>query len=151
MEKKDKKKKVVKKKSKNNSKHSIKTHLKEDIQKLSDDWDDIMESKKLVKDSDFLSQLAEDIRGLDDDIVQLEEFDDMKDLTQSLQDILEKPSHNNFTNTSLIDAAISFQYQDPLNSDLCHLMNNFSHYSTEFDNDYLTVFWSLMEKLERKK
>ena len=148
MEEKPKKKIAKKKKDKANTKKSFKTHLKDDIQKLSDDWDDMMAKKKLIKDCDFLSKVAEDIIDLEEDIGQLDEFDDMEGVKKTLEDILEEPSKSHFTKTSLIDAAISFQYQDPLNSDLCHLMSDFTHYSTEFDNEYLTVFWSLMEKLK---
>jgi len=129
--------------SSNNKKKSKRILLKA-IRKLQEDWQTLLEKKGMIEDKEFLKQMADDIIELQEDIGQLES----DPLTDPLHEILETPSPYGFIKTSLIDAAVSFNYQDPLDSDLCHLLKYASHYSSVFDDDKLMVLWSIEQRLK---
>ncbi len=135
--------------SKQKSKNKADRILRNALEKFTKDCESIMKKKKLIEDKKFLRQVANDILELDNDISSIENI--TKEISaQMLKELLEQPNDKFFTQTSLVDAALSFKYQNPLHSDLYHLMKEFSHYSTEFDDEYLTVFWSLLEKLKKE-
>jgi hypothetical protein len=125
--------------------------LTQALKKLNNDLEKLIKKKKLANDQEFLNDLAHDIIELEEDVIACDEIEELADTTKALHRILEEPNSKNFNKTSLLDAAISLKHQDPLSSDLSHWLKEFTHYSTEFDNEYLIVFWSLLETLKGKK
>ena len=140
---KDKKSEDIKTKKK---KDSLET-LKKDLKKLTKDWERLIEEKKLATDSSFLKEMADDITNIEEDLSEFQSSHTAKQIHK----LLAAPWHAPFLEKeTLLDAALSFKYQDPLDSDLCHIMNDVTRYEKEFEGEYLPIYWSLYQTLSSK-
>ncbi len=132
--------------------HIPEEEFKKDLKKFSHDCEDLLEKESLYENSDFLNEFAEDIKKLNDDTLLLIDEKDFKNSADIIQHILTTPWGAPFvSNKTLLEAAIAYEYQDPLQSDLHNLVGQFTHFSEHVHNPIVTVVHSLSERLEREK
>ena len=140
-------KKNIRKKMKNE-----KENLKKDLEDLNHDWENLVSHNELAQDEDFLEKMAEEIKQLENDALLSEEDEKKGKVAHMIHHMLSTPWGAPFiTDKTLLETALAYHNQEPLNSDLCHFMTDLTLYSTHFNNEFLSIFWSLFNMLKEKK
>lgn len=135
-------------KKKNSSDKKAKK-LKKDLKNISEDWESLKEEKAHHYDEIFLDRLASDIITLNDDAHALEEDEEWSDTAHTVTHLLGTPWGAPFvSNLTLLDAALSYQSQDPEESDLGHMMEDFSRYGHQFENQLFKLFEDILDDFE---
>jgi hypothetical protein len=136
-------------KSKKEKKQTPKKKVAEDLQTLQNDWDKALEDHELVHRPTFLHKIAEDIKRLNDDTVLYEEIPSLEPTMSLIHHLLATPMGAPFVaDKTWLDAAIAYEYQDPLKSDLAHLMDEFCEYIKKEDNQVTTLLDQMMKELK---
>lgn len=126
------------------------TTLKDDLQKLERDWEDLLTAKRALSDSRFLREMAHDIKQLNEDSSKAKTTLFSKE-AHLIQHILTTPWGAPFvSDKTLLEAAYAYDLQNPLQSDLSHLMDEFTIHSRAFHNQFITLFHAIAEDLEKK-
>ncbi|GAB5411732.1 MAG: hypothetical protein ChlgKO_08460 [Chlamydiales bacterium] len=126
-------------------KSSTTKQVKEDIKKLSEDWEQLKAQEELSHDPQFLGTLAGDIINLESDCL---EFDEEYEAAELAHHFVSTPWGAPFaSNLTLFDAALSLQHQRAEDSDLAHLMEDFHLYGHQFENQFLKVFEEQLEDI----
>lgn len=122
--------------------------LRENIAKLERDWEELLSKRREASDAHFLHEMAEDIKKLNEETVEAETIPSLEPTVTVIHHMLTTPWGAPFVSEkTLLEAAIAFSYQDPLQSDLFHLMDDFVSYSSLLNNQFLTVLSSLSKDL----
>ncbi len=125
-----------------------KSFLKKDIENLEQDLEDLLSKKKQADDLHFLGKIAQDIQNLGEDVNAFKSYEQLKPTTHLIQHMLTTPWGAPFVaDSTLLEAALTFEHQDPLKSDLYHLMDEFTQYSSLSHNQFLTILSSLSDEL----
>ena len=125
------------------------TALGEDLKSIYYDWQSVIENKKLAKDHDFLSKMAQDIRKLYDDAVIAKKNPQLLELAELVEFILTTPIGAPFVaESTLLQAALSYDASAHQSSDLSMLMQSFTKHETKMNNTTAKIFSSIQDKLE---
>lgn len=125
---------------------SLENKLKSDLEKLGKDWQDLI-SKKADLNSDFLKEMAHDIKQLNDDAKLAESDEGLAPTSHMIHDLLTIPwAPPAISTKNFLEASISFEFQKPEESDLSNLLSNCNIYSTVLNNQFITILESLEEK-----
>ncbi|MEI6242763.1 MAG: hypothetical protein WCP39_05090 [Chlamydiota bacterium] len=113
---------------------SIKRKITADISKLTEDWKRLQKHHSLSENVPFLQKMASELlqlyensRALDED--SMSEVDHL--LTTPIQQV------------TLLDSILSFPYQDPMHSDLCVFLHDFTTASLASENEWISLFWDI--------
>ena len=129
-------------------KSTPKKDFEKDLDELNHDWEELLAHRQLLTDQKFLHKIAEDIVELNDDATLMEKDPQVEPIAHLVHHMLTTPVGAPFiTDKTLLEAAISFDYQKPLRSDLSQIMKNFLKYSRENENAFLTIFSLLHDTL----
>ena len=132
--------------NKNKSKNRQKV-LKDDLNHFENDWQKLVSEKKLAHNEEFLHKMADDIIKLNEDAILAEEYNSK--VGHLIHHILITPFGAPFVcNKTLLEAALNYEYQTPIESDLCHIIDDFSKYSNVKNNELLSIFHHLSKILE---
>jgi len=124
-----------------------KKHLKEDLKEFSHDCENILHHHELIDNTDFLHKLSEDIKHLEDDTL----FFRNDPSAQMIHYYLSTPFGAPFISTkTLLEAASSYNKQDPLKSDLHELVDGMIHFGDQQKNPLILLFQSIEEYLEKE-
>ena len=122
-----------------------KNDLRKDLEKLTKNIKQLKSKQGLAKNKAFLHQMAEDIKKLNDDTLIAKNIP----IAHLIHHILSTPFGAPFVSeVSLLEAALDFDYQEPIKSDLSHLIEDFSKYNTYFDDEFLKIFDSFLDNLK---
>ncbi|MGD2169967.1 MAG: hypothetical protein PVI40_06990 [Chlamydiota bacterium] len=121
--------------------------LEKDIEEFSHDYEDVLTHHELVDNTEFLHKFADHIIQLDKDAT------DSDDEQASLvHHYLTTPLGAPFiSNKTLLEAANSYDRQDPLNSDLHELVDGMIHFGDQQKNPLMVIFHSIEEHLKKEK
>jgi len=123
--------------------------LKQDLEKVSHDWEELIGEETLSHNEEFLDQVAHDLISLNEDAKALESDEDFNESAEVITHLLETPWGAPFvSNLTLLDAALNYEDQDPLQSDLCHLMEDFTRYGHQFENQLFKIFEDILDDFE---
>lgn len=123
-----------------------KVRLKKDLKNFNIDLKNITHKKKLVKSKKYLKKMSEDIKLLNNDLLITKD----EKIPSYLYHLITTPFGAPFvSNQTLLDAALNFENQKPLHSDLSHLIYNFSKYEHYFNDEILDIFNSFLKKLKK--
>lgn len=126
--------------------------LEKDVIALEKDWEELLLDKKLSKDRDFLTRIAHDIKELNEDSELFEHFKPYEDQAEMIHYMLTTPWGAPFvSDKTLIEAALAYQFQEPIQSDLAKMMREFTEHSSISHNQFLTVLHSLSGELKARK
>jgi hypothetical protein len=126
-------------------------NLQKDLLKLSQDWEQALSRQKNIRDPDYLKTIAEDIKLLDQDSSAVDHNEEIYREAHMIQHILRTPWGAPFvSDVTLAEAADAFPMQDPLHSDLCHLLDELLVHSNQVDNQFITLMFAISEDLKRK-
>lgn len=140
---------MAKTKSKKSKEKEAKKKLQKDVEKLEHDWEELLSKKKETKDKEFLEEMAEDIKNLNEDTYMAEGYEPLEPTVHMIHHMLTTPWGAPFVfDKTLLEAAVSFEYQEASHSDLSHLMDEFTEYSSLAHNQFLTVLGSISDDLE---
>lgn len=140
----NKKKKLLKKRK---IEKKVISHLNQFIR----EWKRVFANEKVAEDPAFLETLAENIKNLDEDAKSLEKTTEMQPIGQLIHDILTKQwGVSCDLNPSLLEASLNFSPSSAQNSDLSRLIENFSQYSSQIDNEFLALFGLFSEIIPSK-
>ncbi|MDX8431688.1 MAG: hypothetical protein SNF33_07825 [Candidatus Algichlamydia australiensis] len=127
--------------SKKKKKTTTNQKLKEDLKKVREDWENLAAHEELAHDPEFLGTLANDIMTLESDSSYNEEDGEL------IHHFISTPWGAPFaSNLTLFDAALSLKHQEPENSDLSHLMEDFHRYGHQFEDQFLKIFEENLEE-----
>lgn len=127
-------------------KKSQKQVLNKDLKDFSNDCKEVLEHHELVEDEKFLQKLAKHIVRLEEDT---SFFDN--DNTRLVHYYLTTPMGAPFISSkSLLEAALSYDYQDPLLSDLHEIVDKMIHFGSQKNNPLVLVFNSIEEHLKEE-
>ena len=122
-----------------------------DLGKLEKAWEDLLTKRKKPSDIYFLKEMAEDIKQLKKDTTTAEEKKQLVHQAHIIHHLLTTPWGAPFVcERTLLEAAESYDLQEPLRSDLCHMMDEFTHYSSIAHNQFLTILHAINESLHRE-
>ncbi len=139
---------MPKKKEKNIEEIQHKKSLKDDLKEFSHDCENILHHHELIDSTDFLKKFSEDIKHLEDDT----SFFRKDPSAQMIHYYLSTPFGAPFISTkTLLEAASSYNYQDPLKSDLHELVDGMIHFGDQQKNPLLLLFQSIEEYLEKEE
>lgn len=124
---------------------SLANRLKKDLEKLGKDWEDLLSRKQEPISPDFLKEVAEDIKQLSDDLYLAEEDHGLDESTERIHDFLETPWASPYEK-NLLEAAISFEFQRPEESDLYQILSSYNIYSTLLSKEFRAIIESIPEK-----
>lgn len=123
-----------------------KEKLKKDLKKFNIDLKKITHKKKLVKNKKYLKKMANDIKLLNDDLLINKE----DKIPSYIYHLITTPLGAPFvSNKTFLDAALNFENQTPLHSDLSLLVSNFSKYENYFHDEIYNIFNSYLKKLKK--
>lgn len=122
-----------------------KKKLRSDLKNFNADLKKITHKKKLSKSKKYLKKFAEDIKSLNNDLL----INNEEKIPSYLYHIITTPFGAPFViDQSLVEAAINFENQTPLNSDLSHLVSSLNRYENYYHDEVLSIFDSLLRKLK---
>lgn len=120
--------------------------LKENLKKIQEDWEELSSHEELSHDPRFLGTLANDIIALEHDSADINEDEIQFEAAAMAHHFISTPWGAPFaSNSTLLDAALSFQHQPAQESDLSHLMEDFHYYGHQFEHQMVKVFAELLE------
>jgi len=126
-----------------NSKKKAKQKLKKDLKVFNSDWKTLTHKKKL--DKKYLKKMADDIKKLNNDLLVTKQ----DKISALIYHMLSTPIGAPFvSNKTLLDAALNFENQAPLHSDLSSLISNLSKYEKYFDDEIYKIFNSFLQRLD---
>ncbi len=122
-----------------------KKKLKKDLKTFNIDLKNIAHKKKLVKSKKYLKKVANDIKLLNNDLLINKE----DKIPSYIYHLITTPFGAPFvSNQTLLDAALNFENQSPLHSDLRLLISNLYKYENCFDDEIYNIFNSFWKKLK---
>jgi hypothetical protein len=125
-----------------------KKRLKEDLKEFSHDCEEILHHHELINDTNFLDRFSEDIQDLESDTL---EFSNDPS-AQMIHYYLSTPMGAPFiSRKTMLEAAASYQNQEPLKSDLYELVDGMIHFGDQEKNPLLLLFKSIEEYLEKEE
>ncbi|HSW72169.1 MAG TPA: hypothetical protein VLG44_02020 [Chlamydiales bacterium] len=126
---------------------SLESKLKSDLEKLGKDWQDLISKKADPSNNDFLKEMAQDIKQLNDDAMLAESDEELGPTSHMIHDLLTIPwAPPAISTKNFLEASISFEFQKPEESDLSNLLSNCNIYSTVLNNQFITILESLEER-----
>ena len=129
------------------SKTFPKKNLKDDLKEFSHDCEEILQRHELTENIDFLHKFSEDIKHLEYDAT----FLSKDPSAQMIHYYLSTPMGAPFVSTkTLLEAASTYENQDPLKSDLHELVDGMIHFGDQKKNPLLLLFKSIEEYLEKE-
>lgn len=127
-------------------KKSQKQDLEKDLKDFSKDCKEVLEHHELLEDERFLQKLAKHIVRLEEDT----SFFDNED-TRLVHYYLTTPLGAPFISSkTLLEAALSYHYQDPLISDLHEIIDKMIHFGSQKNNPLVLIFNSIEEHLKEE-
>ncbi len=134
-----------------NKKKKLYQTLREDLHKLEKDWEILLTHKEELTNPLFLTNIAQDIKQLSTDSENAEKVEELWEEAHLIQHFLRTPWGAPFvSDMTLLEAAQAYDIQDPLASDLCHLMDEFVMHSSLTENQFLNLLEGIQEDLEEK-
>jgi len=122
-----------------------------DLQTLKEHWHRFLLLKTMLNKKIVLKKIATDIKKLNKDAQVAKKIKHAQTTGDLIYHLLHTPWSAPFSgDKSLLEAAISFDYQSPHSSDLYYLLEQFSHYSSHLENEFLMIYGSLYNKIEKK-
>lgn len=143
---------MIKKKGKKGKKSTLEI-LRNDFEAFDKHWKQVIAKEKLADDEEFLHKLAEDIKELDYDALELSDVEQANLLTSRLiLHLITTPWGAPFvSDKSLLDAALTYDYQNPMQSDLHSIVHTISQHGDQFNQEVVSIFNSLTEVLEKEE
>jgi hypothetical protein len=139
----DKKDKVVLKK--------LEQKILNDLNDLKDNLHRFLIVKKMVSKHLFLKKIAEDIKKLNEDAILAENIRSIETTGNLIYNLLNTPWGAPFSaDKTLLEAAVTFDYQNPRHSDLYYLLEQFTNYSSHLENEFLTIFGTLYNTISQE-
>ena len=131
-----------------NKKKNPKSQLEKDLKAFSRHFKKLLKNRKLCQEQKELKALALEIEELNNDSLLAEEIDELKTQGHLVHHILATPWGAPFVSrTTLLDAALSLQYQPFKDSDLATLLDEFCTYSTSDNNEFIMVCDSILDAM----
>lgn len=125
--------------------------LRNDLTKLEKDWEILLTHKEELTNPLFLTNIAKDIKQLGVDSENAEKIEELWEEAHLIQHFLRTPWGAPFvSDMTLLEAALAYDVQDPLSSDLCHLMDEVVLHSSIQENQFLNLMEGIQEDLEEK-
>jgi len=122
-----------------------KQKLKKDLEHFNTDLKKITHKKNLIKNKKYLKKMADDIKLLNNDLLITKE----DKIPSYIYHMLTTPIGAPFvSNKTLLDAALNFENQSSINSDLCHIISDFSKYENYFNDEIYNIFNSFLKRLK---
>lgn len=122
--------------------------LADDLARFNEEWYQIRTETTIIENKRFLAVLARDILKLDRHAIEVANLQKYKSSAELIHYILHTPWGAPFvTPTTLLDAAISFEDEIPLQSTLHDLLKTFTLYSAKCEFPILDNLKALKDEL----
>lgn len=122
--------------------------LKEDLDSINKQLQDLFKDHSLSKNEKFLNKFSKNITNLHEDYILVKKDPKLTESMDLLHYLLTTPWGAPFVaDTTLLEAAITYKYQEPTKSDLYQLLKGFLKYSTYEDNEFISVFHELIKNI----
>lgn len=129
------------------------TSLKKDFEVFNQHWKNMLDQEKLAANEELLHKVAEDIKNLNYDALTTNELSESQDMAARLiLHLISTPWGAPFvSDKTLLEAALAYDYQNPLHSDLYHLVHDFARYDSRFNHELVSIFSSLSEVIREEE
>lgn len=125
--------------------------LIKDLKRFTEDWEELLKHSELAMNSDFLNNFASHIQHLNEDTQTKDLPDNAENLAHLIHHVLSTPFGAPIASEqTLMEAALSLEFQDPLRSDLSEMTLEFLKHSPSDHNELMTLFHSFYEKLKKE-
>lgn len=133
------------------TKKSPLSQLQKDLKRFTKDWKNLLKHSELAQNSTFLKQLSQDIKNLNDDSLTPSLPDNLENLAHLIHHLLSTPIGAPIApDKTLLEAALTLQYQDPIRSDLSDITLEFIKHSPDAHNEFLTLLDSFNYIIKKK-
>ncbi len=133
-----------------NQKIQAKEKLQRDLHSLQKSWDALVQHEELAKDLHFLNTMAVTIENLEDDTIDCEKLNFLKDKAEIIHYLLSTPWGAPFVSeTTLLDAAHKFHEKQGKDPALSEILTNFASYSHEFNMQVFNLFEDVYRQIKR--
>ena len=133
-----------------NSKDSLERLIK-DLRRFTEDWENLIKHSELAKNSKFLKNFADHIRHLDIDTQREDLPENVENFAHLIHHMLSTPFGAPIVSEkTLMEAALTLEFQDPIRSDLSEMTLEFLQLSPSDHNELVTLFHSFYEKLKKE-
>lgn len=116
-------------------------YFNEHLKQMRKDWLALISRSHLAKNPQFLRRMAINVKHLHYDAIQLKQTIEFQSRVSQIEHFLSTPLGAPFvTKVTLVKAAYLFSEQDPRDSDLSRILEEFSHYGACFPMQLLSLF-----------